>query len=167
MHKTNPTVAIVAAFALAGCAPLPPGLQGYLPNSADTYTPGQTQNVQRVLLGTVLAVRHVEIQPAANSRMLASGAGALIGGLLGHQIGGGKARTLATVAGAVGGAIGGNMVDSHVQRRPGLQVTVRLNNGNVINVTQAADVHVTAGQGVQVIGGGYGNQPVRIEALTR
>lgn len=38
--------------------------------------------------------------------------GAIAGGLLGNQIGGGKGRTLATVAGAVGGGYAGNRIEN-------------------------------------------------------
>lgn len=41
-------------------------------------------------------------------------AGAVIGGLLGNQVGGGKGRTLATIAGAVGGGYVGNEVEKRV-----------------------------------------------------
>jgi uncharacterized protein YcfJ len=39
-----------------------------------------------------------------------SSVGGLIGGVLGHQVGGGSGKDLATVAGAVGGAVVGNNV---------------------------------------------------------
>jgi len=38
--------------------------------------------------------------------------GAVAGGLLGHMVGGGKGRTLATVAGAVGGGYAGNRIEN-------------------------------------------------------
>nr|WP_256737570.1 glycine zipper 2TM domain-containing protein [Pseudomonas sp. dw_358] len=41
--------------------------------------------------------------------------GAVAGGLLGHQVGGGRGNTLATVAGAVGGGYAGNKVQEHMQ----------------------------------------------------
>ena len=41
--------------------------------------------------------------------------GAVAGGLLGHQVGGGKGRTLATLAGAAGGGYAGNKVQEHMQ----------------------------------------------------
>lgn len=50
--------------------------------------------------------------------------GAVAGGLLGNQVGGGKGRTLATVAGAVGGGYAGKKIQenqqtkhTHVERR--------------------------------------------------
>ena len=48
--------------------------------------------------------------PVAQNSPLGIGVGAVIGGLLGSQIGGGKGRTLATLAGAVGGGYVGNEV---------------------------------------------------------
>ena len=74
-------------------------------------------------------------------------AGALIGGVIGHQIGGGTGRDIATVAGAAGGGYAGNRiqknlqdkdtyntteqkcatVDDTSQRRTGYEVRYRLN----------------------------------------
>ncbi|NDP58158.1 MAG: glycine zipper 2TM domain-containing protein [Oxalobacteraceae bacterium] len=45
---------------------------------------------------------------AANSP-IGIATGAVVGGLIGNQVGGGRGRTLATVAGAVGGGFLGNM----------------------------------------------------------
>ncbi|HYM41861.1 MAG TPA: glycine zipper 2TM domain-containing protein [Steroidobacteraceae bacterium] len=44
-------------------------------------------------------------------------AGAVIGGVIGHQIGGGSGRDLATVAGAAGGGYAGNRVQKNLQDR--------------------------------------------------
>ncbi|WP_437883548.1 glycine zipper 2TM domain-containing protein [Pseudomonas sp. LRF_L74] len=41
--------------------------------------------------------------------------GALAGGLLGNQVGGGNGKKIATVAGAVGGGYAGNQVQGHMQ----------------------------------------------------
>ena len=38
------------------------------------------------------------------------GVGAVVGGLLGNQVGGGNGKTLATIAGAVGGGYLGNEI---------------------------------------------------------
>lgn len=171
MHTTFKIAALAAAITLAGCASLPPGLQGFMPNSPDTYTPGQSQNAQAVRIGTVLAVRAVEIQPSNTERLAASGAGAALGGLLGHSIGGGKGKTLATVAGVIGGAVGGNLAGNHLMKQPGQQITVRLdrsgwNAASVIEVTQAASPTVMVGERVEVIGSQYGyNEPTRVEPL--
>jgi len=41
--------------------------------------------------------------------------GAALGGVLGHQVGGGNGRTVATVAGAAAGGYAGNRVQKHMQ----------------------------------------------------
>lgn len=48
--------------------------------------------------------------PAAQNSPVGIGIGAVVGGLLGNQVGGGNGKTLATVAGAVGGAYLGNEI---------------------------------------------------------
>ncbi|WP_315968020.1 glycine zipper 2TM domain-containing protein [Acidovorax bellezanensis] len=52
--------------------------------------------------------------PAAQSSPIGIGVGAVVGGLLGSQIGGGNGKTLATIAGAVGGGFLGNEVAKRV-----------------------------------------------------
>lgn len=55
-------------------------------------------------------------RPVKDQHQIAGTAiGAIAGGLLGNQIGGGKGKTLATVAGAVGGGYAGNKVQEHMQ----------------------------------------------------
>ena len=44
------------------------------------------------------------------------GTGAVIGGLIGNQVGGGRGKTLATVAGVIGGGFLGNAVQNQVQQ---------------------------------------------------
>ena len=51
--------------------------------------------------------------------------GAVAGGLLGNQIGGGKGRTLATVAGAVGGGYAGHEIQQRRQETNTVSSTVR------------------------------------------
>jgi uncharacterized protein YcfJ len=48
--------------------------------------------------------------PVAQNSPLGIGVGAVLGGVLGNQIGAGRGRTLATIAGAIGGGYLGNEV---------------------------------------------------------
>ena len=50
-------------------------------------------------------------------QVLGTIAGAVIGGVVGHQIGGGSGRDLATVAGAAGGGYAGNRIQKNLQDR--------------------------------------------------
>jgi len=51
--------------------------------------------------------------------------GAVAGGLLGNQVGGGKGRTLATVAGALGGGYAGKKIEESRQQNQVTQTTER------------------------------------------
>jgi len=66
----------------------------------------------------------VQNQPKDQHQIAGMAVGAVAGGLLGNQVGGGKGRTLATVAGAVGGGYAGKKIqenqqskNTHVERR--------------------------------------------------
>lgn len=53
--------------------------------------------------------------PKDQHRIAGTAIGAVVGGLVGHQVGGGKGKTLATVAGAVGGGYAGNRIEASRQ----------------------------------------------------
>ena len=53
--------------------------------------------------------------PKDEHRLVGTAIGAVAGGLLGNQVGGGKGKTLATVAGAVGGGYAGNRIEANRQ----------------------------------------------------
>ncbi len=66
----------------------------------------------------------VQDQPSDKHQIAGMAIGGVAGGLLGHQVGGGKGKTIATVAGAAGGAYAGKKVqenqqakNTHVERR--------------------------------------------------
>lgn len=50
-------------------------------------------------------------------RIAGTAIGALAGGLIGHQIGGGRGNDLATVGGAVAGGVVGHKIQRHHQQR--------------------------------------------------
>jgi outer membrane lipoprotein SlyB len=77
--------------------------------------------------GRVESVRAIK-QRAQGSGVGAAG-GAILGGLLGNQVGGGNGRKLATVAGAVGGAVVGNQVEGNMKATTTYEVHVRMDNG--------------------------------------
>ena len=77
--------------------------------------------------GNVESVRTIR-QRAQGSGLGAAG-GAVLGGLLGNQIGGGSGRKIATVAGAVGGAVVGNQVEGNMKATTTYEVRVRLDDG--------------------------------------
>jgi len=54
--------------------------------------------------------------PKDTNRLAGTGIGAVVGGLLGHQVGGGNGKVLATVAGAAAGGYAGNKIEQKVQQ---------------------------------------------------
>jgi len=63
-------------------------------------------------------------RPVQDQHQIAGTAiGAVVGGLLGNQVGGGNGKKIATVAGAVGGGYAGNKVQEGMQNRSTYQTT--------------------------------------------
>ncbi|MFI0472799.1 glycine zipper 2TM domain-containing protein [Halomonas sp. HMF6819] len=146
-------VAALSLLTLAGCA-------NTAPYSGDVYRGNQAQTGQSVSYGTIVAIRPVQIQ--ADSRaggLLGTGGGAIIGGLLGSQVGGGSGRQLATVAGALGGSVAGSSIEDRANRVSALEMEIRRDDGSDVVVVQRADHQFQAGQRVRLIGSG-GNMSV-------
>ena len=66
-----------------------------------------------------------QINSKDDNRLIGTGVGAVAGGLLGNQVGGGKGKTLATVAGAVGGGYAGNQIQKSHQDKNATYTTKR------------------------------------------
>jgi len=130
---------------LAGCA--------HQSASSSVYTYGQAQREQIVRLGTVEAVRNVVIQQDRSSGAGALAGGAL-GGVAGSTIGGGRGQVLAAIGGGLLGAMAGDAVEHRMGKSAGLEITVRLDNGETRVIAQEADVALGVGQRVRVISGG-------------
>uniref|UniRef100_E6PSN8 Putative Rickettsia 17 kDa surface antigen n=1 Tax=mine drainage metagenome TaxID=410659 RepID=E6PSN8_9ZZZZ len=155
--KTILTLSSLAlALALGGCAGVPPGMGGQYQSSAYNYSTSQAQQVQQVQLGTVLFVQSVQIRAGQAETGAGSTLGAVAGGFVGSRIGQGNGSAVGAVIGALGGAAAGDMAASKAYQQPGLQITVRLDSGQVVAVTQAADVPIQTGQRVELLGSAYG-----------
>jgi len=83
---------------------------------------------------TVVDVRTVTRRPEGPG--VGAVAGTVIGGLLGHQVGGGNGRKVATVVGAVGGGIAGHEIEKRMRSETLYEVQVRMDNGERRTITQ-------------------------------
>lgn len=97
---------------------------------------------------SVVAIR----QPAHGSG-LGVAAGAVIGGVLGNQVGGGNGRTLATVAGAVAGGFGGNEVEKRTRATTAYEARVRMEDGEMRTVPLNGADGFRVGDNVRVVNG--------------
>jgi outer membrane lipoprotein SlyB len=62
--------------------------------------------------------------------------GAVIGGVVGHQLGGGNGKKALTVLGAVGGGLAGHEVEKQARSNTVYQVQMRMDDGSTRTVTQ-------------------------------
>jgi outer membrane lipoprotein SlyB len=124
--------------------------------SALGYTVQGSQQVQAVQFGTVLAIQPVLIAPGSTA--IGTLGGAAAGGYLGSSVGNGRGSTAMAIIGAVAGGIAGSAAEGAATREQGLQITIRLDNGQTLAITQAADVQLAIGQRVEVIGNLYGGK---------
>jgi outer membrane lipoprotein SlyB len=100
--------------------------------------------------GEVVNVRAVTNTPSGSGVGIAGGA--VVGGLLGNQVGGGTGRTLATIAGAVGGGYAGNVVEKRVRSTTSHVVEVRMENGKTRSFPQTNE-NWRVGDQVRVVNG--------------
>ena len=129
---------------LFGCAQ--PGLGG------GNYTRGQVRGEQSVRLGTVESMRDVVID--ARDTGTGTLAGAAIGGVAGSTVGGGyRANAVGAIAGAVVGGIIGSAVEKNSNDRRGVEVTIRLEGGRLIAITQEKDEDFRVGDRVRILSG--------------
>ncbi len=101
--------------------------------------------------GKVEGVRTVEV--AAKPSGIGVVAGAVVGGLLGNQIGGGSGKTLATVGGAVGGGYAGNEIEKRTRKSVAYEVDVKMENGERRSFKYEAQPSWKAGDRVKVVDG--------------
>lgn len=120
--------------------------------SGSAYSRDQARQAQEVEMGTVESVRQVQIE--GTKTPIGAAAGAAVGGIAGSNIGGGKGQAVGAILGAVGGGLAGAAVEEGVTRKPGLEITVRLDSGRLIAVTQEADENFAPGERVRVLTGG-------------
>ncbi|MDB5793545.1 MAG: hypothetical protein JWQ80_3569 [Massilia sp.] len=101
--------------------------------------------------GNVESVR--AIKHRAQGSGLGAAGGAVLGGLLGNQIGGGSGRQIATVAGAVGGAVVGNQVEGNMKATTTYEIRVRLDDGTLRTFKQSSAPQWSSGDRVRIVKG--------------
>lgn len=93
------------------------------------------------------------IEQAAQPSGVGMVAGAVLGGVLGNQVGGGNGRKIATVAGAVGGGYAGNEIEKRTRSTATYQVRVRMEGGEVRTFPYAQQPGWGVGDRVRVVDG--------------
>jgi outer membrane lipoprotein SlyB len=136
-------LAVAAAATLAGCA---------TSKSGDVYSRDEALREQTVRLATVESVRPVTIQGTRSG--IGAASGAVVGGVAGSGVGHGKGSTIASVLGAVGGGVAGQAIEEGTTRKNGVEITVRLDNGQLRAIVQEETDKFTPGQRVRLLTSG-------------
>ncbi|KMY85410.1 Outer membrane lipoprotein [Candidatus Paraburkholderia calva] len=140
---------LAGSLAMMGCA--------YNSSSPDVYRSSQAQRAETVRMATVESVRGVKI---SSNNGQPSGLGAVGGGALGgvaaaSAIGGGNGSIIAGIIGGLAGAVAGNAVENNVATKNGLEITVRLDNGDLRAITQTSNDEVfKVGERVRLLSSG-------------
>jgi outer membrane lipoprotein SlyB len=162
MNKFAVVFAITAVLALAGCGTMNDPFNNSSPAASDPASDPGTVNSGSAYSGYGV-VHSIELVQGttANTGIGGSGigigaiAGAVVGGVLGNQVGGGTGQTVATVAGAAGGAYVGNEIEKRQKQQTAdaYKITVRMNGGSYQTVTQNTNTGLRVGDRVRIDNG--------------
>lgn len=144
MKSTLSILAVSAVLGLTGCATQAPGSSNY-----SSYEVGQEQSIR---YGVIEQVRYVTLDNQTTG--VGTGTGAILGGLAGSQIGHGSGSIAGAVVGAVAGGLVGQNIERNNSRAQGVELTIRLDRGRTIAITQPADQRFYNGQRVKLLGNG-------------
>lgn len=126
--------------------PAAPAQQAHRPEQTAAARPARCTQC-----GVIDAVNKIDTRGQGSG--LGAAGGAVVGGLLGNQVGGGKGRDLATIAGAIGGAVAGNHIEGNVRSSHSYDILVRLNDGSMRTFHQAEQPSWRAGDQVRIVDG--------------
>jgi outer membrane lipoprotein SlyB len=149
-YRTTIVIAGALATVLTGCAP---GLGG------GTYSRDQARREQSVRMGHVESVREVRLEGTRTA--VGPAAGAVVGGIAGSTVGSGRGSAVAAVLGAVAGGVAGQAAEQGVTGRRGVEVTVKLDNGQMVAIMQEADEAFRPGDRVRILSDGSTSRVTR------
>ena len=145
--KISASLAIVSVLAatavIIGCAST---------SSGSVYSGGQARQEQTVRMGVVESVRQVSIEGSKSG--VGSVAGGLVGGVAGSNVGGGRGSAIGAIIGAVAGGVAGDAIEEGATKKQGLEITVKLDSGELRAITQEADETFRQGERVRLLSGG-------------
>jgi outer membrane lipoprotein SlyB len=85
----------------------------------------------------------------------------VVGGVGGSAIGQGRGSAVAAVLGAVAGGVAGHVAEQGLTAKRGVEVTVKLDNGRMVAITQEADETFRPGDRVRILSDGATSRVTR------
>jgi outer membrane lipoprotein SlyB len=98
--------------------------------------------------GTVRSISRVNRRNSNNTGAIVLGA--VVGGVLGNQVGGGSGKKVATVAGAVAGGAIANNATRDDKRKTYYRIEVRMDNGRIRSYDQSSTHGLRVGSRVEI-----------------
>lgn len=142
MNRLLLATALIAATVLTGCASS---------QSGSAYERRQARQEMSVRQGVVESVRQVTLEGTKSPA--GAVAGGALGGLAGSNIGRGRGSTAGAIVGVVVGAMAGSAIEEQITKKDGIEITIKLDSGELIAVTQEADEAFHPGERVRVLRG--------------
>lgn len=129
-------------------AAAPSQQQQYAAQQAPQYAQQPAQPAYCSSCGTVEAIS--AIRQEGHGTGIGAVGGAVAGGLVGNQFGGGGGRTAMTILGVVGGGLAGNSVERHLRSTTAYSVRVRMESGKARYFTYHDAPPFQQGEHVQI-----------------
>lgn len=155
MHSFGSLVGLTAMLALSACGNM--NTPGNTSSSGTAYPQSSSSSGAYSGSGVVQSIELVKVD---NSGIGGSGigvgtiAGAVVGGIVGNQMGGGQGKTATTVIGAAGGAYAGHELEKRGQQSSdAYKLSIRMDNGSYQTVTQTSGAGIRVGDRVQIENG--------------
>ncbi len=121
-------------------------------NSGNVYSREDARRVQTVKTGIVESVRQVKLEGTKSP--VGTIAGGAIGGIAGSSVGHGNGSAIVAIIGAVAGGLLGSAAEEGITGKDALEITVKLDGGNLVAVVQETDEQFHAGEKVRLVENG-------------
>lgn len=119
----------------------------------DVYSRDEAQRTMNMQMATITATKPIVIE--GDRSQTGKLAGGLIGGAAGYGVTESNTQALTTAIGTVAGAVVGQMAEEQLSRAQGLEITLKLDNGEDIIIVQEVDDvgDFVAGDKVKLVSG--------------
>jgi outer membrane lipoprotein SlyB len=151
-NRFGQLVGLAVLLALTGCETM--NSTGSISNQDATYSPTSSSDRIYSGRGTVQSIELVQQDNARRGLGLGTLAGAVVGGIVGNEIGSGSSNTAGMVVGAAGGAYVGHALENRGrQTSDAYRFTIRMNDGGHQTLIQTSNPDIRVGDRVQIDNG--------------
>ena len=141
-----------AALLLAGALALGPAATAAAPTAASAAASAVTPRLADLCDGCAIVEAVTTEKQKGEGGIVGKVGGAVVGGVLGHQIGGGTGKTLATIGGAAAGSYAGNEVQKRTSAKTIWRTRVTQKDGSQRTFETSTDPGFKPGTVVRIDG---------------